>query len=211
MHFGERKTLITTYRLSEPSPLTRAFWADGELVQGQQRAEFVDINSGIVDWGLTGAAVAREWSNGLQVGVELLYERRHIGRSTPTDVLIGDQASQSDFAVYEESRHTDFSAALSAGYTLRRDKRLQVYVGAILLSRFSRSGYYEDWLLRFADARSFSVDRRPIFVREAGYDLRVLPQLGLRYRLSSTLRLSLLTGPGLSVQTSYLFGANPRK
>jgi hypothetical protein len=135
-----------------------------------------------------------------------LFEREERSLYLSPAALIADQLPQgSDFAVYEESWREDYSLVLNAGYTFRRHRRLQFYAGATFISRFSRSGSIGERVLRYSDGQTFGAGSQSVFIREIGYDLRVLPQVGASYLLTESVRIGLLTGPGLSVQVGYRF------
>lgn len=203
MRWGIEWTMVSLYDITGPATSTNSFrLPDGERVSVRRRGRFNDASARTFHWGLAGLGAARQFGNGIRIGLELLREAERTNLYIDSDPLMN--GIPSDFAIYTSNWREFWNANLSLGYTFRRSHRWQFYVGALALGRFSSSGNDRERFYEFATERVTNRGgRNPLFNRSFLHHLRILPQAGVFYQPNGRWRVGLITGPGLGLSTGY--------
>ena len=204
-YFGFRRTPVSTYTFAESTaPRSQAFNVSDRTIYGEADGIFTDFSRRTLHRGYWGGGLTRQFATGLRLGVELLFEQERVTLYSDASELITDPV-RGGFIIFEESWQEDWSINLAAGYTFRRKRRLQLYAGALLMSRFSRSGSTTDILVQIGEGERSAQGSDPVFERGFTGSYRVLPQVGVYYGLTANWRIGIETGPGIGLRAGYRF------
>lgn len=148
--------------------------------------------------------VARQFSSGLRVGLGLTGIADKQGFVSSYDGL-AVEFGDADFARTSDFWKVNLFATLAVGYTFRRDRKLQYYVGGLLMGKVSVHGEARKVYYDFARRQAFIGDIDKFGIDGSFDDFYLLPQFGIHHRLGKRFTLGIEISPGFSAGARYQF------
>ncbi len=143
--------------------------------------------------------VARQFSNGLRVGVGLFWQPRISRGLINEQEYLNAQLLAGEWARYVSVVTQTLSTSLSVDYTFRRRKRFRPYLGVTLQSNFYQDGNSAQFLFERESGRVEEL-YRVYSINSADFgNLRILPRTGFQYELTDHLSVGMEIIPGIGV------------